>query len=189
MRTMNLFVALVAVLCTSAACTTANADIDKSTVEAGRAHIKGMVDASHDLVVRIDRGDTPIESRSRRTGGGEFAVIVEASDKIRLEDGQTGHGFVVTTKILTSSAINYVHCAGDLAGTFAIRREADFVTRDGVLTFAEVTLKDGGKLAVSLLLALSTTALAMRSTWWTSARSSSCKAGRVRRRVRIPAQA
>ena len=58
-------------------------------------------------------------------------------------------------KKLTSSAINYVHCAGDLAGTFAIRREADFVTRDGVLTFADVTLEDGKKLPVSLHLALS----------------------------------
>ena len=41
MRTTNSFVALVAVLCTSAACTSANADIDKSTAEAGRVHIQG----------------------------------------------------------------------------------------------------------------------------------------------------
>lgn len=155
MRTTNSFVALVAVLCTSAACTSANADIDKATVGAGRVLIKGTIDASHDLVVRIDRCDKPIESRSSRTGGGEFEVVVEASDKIRLEDGQTGHGFVVTTKIFASSDINYVACGGDLAGTFAIRREADFVTKDGVLTFADITLKDGKKLPVSLRLALS----------------------------------
>ena len=143
---------------TDVACKTAVASIDKSTVEAGRVHIKGTIDTAQDLVVRIDRGGKPIEWRSSRTGGGEFEVIVEASDKIRLEDGKTGHGFVVTTKILTSSNINYVHCAGDLAGTFAIRREADFVTRDGVLTFADVTLKEGKKLPVSLRLALSQTA-------------------------------
>jgi len=136
-----------------AACTTANADIDKSTVEAGRVHIKGKIDASHDLVVRIDRADKPIEWRSSRAGGGEFEVIVEASDKIRLDDGKTGDGFVVTTKTLTSSVINYVHCEGDLAGTFAIRREADFVTKDGVLNFADITFKDGKKLPVSLHLA------------------------------------
>ena len=152
-RATTSFVALVTVLCTIAACTTANADFDKSTVEAGRVHIQGKLDASHDLVVRIDRGDTPIEWRSSRTGGGEFEVVVEASDKIRLEDGKTGHGFVVTTTLLTSSDVNYVPCAGDLAGTFAIRREADFVTKDGVLTFADITLKDGKKLPVSLRLA------------------------------------
>ena len=138
---------------TVAAFTTVNPGIDKSTVEAGRVHIKGKIDTSHDLVVRIDRGDKPIEWRTSRTGGGEFEVVVEASDKIRLEDGKTGHGFVVTTTILTSSDVNYVPCAGDLAGTFAIRREADFVTKDGVLTFADVTLKDGKKLPVSLRLA------------------------------------
>ena len=104
-------------------------------------------------MVRIDRGDKPIEWRSSRTGGGEFEVIVEASDKIRLEGGKTGHGFVITTKILTSSDIKYVHCAGDFDGTFAIRREADFITKNGVLTFADVTLQDGKKLPVSLRLA------------------------------------
>lgn len=148
---------------TDMVCKTAVADIDKSTVEAGRVLVKGKIDTSHDLVVRIDRGDTPIEWRSSRTGGGEFEVVVEASDKIRLEDGRTGHGFVVTTTILTSSATNYVHCAGDLAGTFAIRREADFVTRDGVLTFADITLKDGKKLPVSLRLALSQIAAPVRA--------------------------
>ena len=129
LKRMDVFLALgLALGLTVTVHTTANADIDKSTVEAGRVHIQGKIDSSHDLVVRIDRGDKPIEWRSSRTGGGEFEVAVEASDKIRLEDGQTGHGFVVTTKILTSSNINYVHCAGDFAGTFAIRREADFVT-------------------------------------------------------------
>ena len=108
--TTSSLVTLVTVLCTIAACTSANADIDKSTVETGRVHIQGKLDSSQDLVVRIDRGDKPIEWRSSRTGGGEFEVVVEASDKIRLEGGQTGHGFVLTTKILTSSAINYAAC-------------------------------------------------------------------------------
>ncbi|MEJ7593231.1 MAG: hypothetical protein WKF77_16925 [Planctomycetaceae bacterium] len=159
MRAMNSFVALVAVLWTVAA----YADIDNATVEAGRAVFKGKIDPSHDLVVRIDRGDEPIEWRSSRTGGGEFEVVVEASDKIRLEGGKTGHGFVVASKILTSSDIKYVHCAGDLAGTFAIRREVDFMTRDGVLTFADITLKDGKKLPVSLRLAVTRTVAPARA--------------------------
>ncbi len=158
MRARISCVVLVAILCTAAANAMVNAEIDKATVETGRAIVTGKIDASHDLVVRVDRGDKPIEWRSSRTGGGEFEVVVEASDKIRLDGGQTGHGFVVTTKILTSSNVNYVHCAGDLAGTFAIRPQADFVTKDGVLTFADVTLKDGKMLPVSLRLALSRTA-------------------------------
>jgi len=153
----------VALSLTAIACTTANADIDKSTVEAGRVVVTGQIDASHDLVVRIDRGEKPIEWRSSRTGGGEFEVVVEASDKIRLEGGKTGHGFVVTTKILTSSDVTYVACGGDLAGTFAIRREADFVTKDGVLAFADVTLEDGKKLPVSLRLVLRRTAVPVRA--------------------------
>ena len=140
----------VALSLTAIACTAANADIDKSTVEAGRMLVQGQMDNSQDVVVRIDRGDKPMEWRDSRTGGGEFEVVVEASDKIRLEGGQTGHGFVVTTKILTSTHVTYVHCGGDLAGTFAIRPEADVVTKDGVLTFADVTLEDGKTLPVSL---------------------------------------
>jgi len=46
--------------------------------------LKGMVDAQHDSVVRIDRIDKPIEWQSSRTDGGEFEVVVEASDNIRL---------------------------------------------------------------------------------------------------------
>lgn len=152
MRATNSFMALVTVLCTVAAYTTANADIDKSTVEAGRVLFEGKIDTSQDVVVRIDRGDKPIEWRSSRTGGGEFKVVIEASDKIRLEGGKTGHGFVVTTRILTSSDITYVACGGDLAGTFAIRREVDFETKNGVITFADVTLNDGEKIPVSLRL-------------------------------------
>lgn len=152
MRATNSFVALATVLCTVAANTTAKADIDKSTVEAGRAIVKGKIDALQDLVVRIDLGDKPIEWRTSRRGGGEFEVVVEASDKIPLDGGKTGHGFVVTTRIFTSSDITNVACGGDLAGTFAIRREADFVTKDGVLTFADLTLKAGEKLPVSLRL-------------------------------------
>ena len=163
-KIMNLSLEFCVVLSlTAIACTTANADIDKSSVEAGRVVVTGQIDASHDLVVRIDRGDKPIEWQSSRTGGGEFEVVVEASDKIRLEGGKTGHGFVVTTKILTSSDVTYVHCGGDLAGTFAIRRETDFVTKDGVLTFADVTLEDGKKLPVSLRLALRRTAFPVRA--------------------------
>jgi hypothetical protein len=39
-----------------------------------------------------------------------------------------------------------------LVGTFAIRRDTDLVIKDGVLTFADVTVKDGKKLPVSLRL-------------------------------------
>ena len=138
---------------TVAACTTANADIGKSTVEAGRVLIQGKIDTSHDLVVRIDRGEKPTEWR---TGGrdGLFEVVVEASDKIRLDGGKTGHGFVVTTRQGTSKVVSNIHLTEE-NGTFAIRREADLVTKDGVLTFADVTLRDGKKLPVSLRLALS----------------------------------
>ena len=150
MRSRDFLVALVTVLCTVAAYTTANADIDKSNVEAGRVLIKGKTDTSHDLVVRYELGGKPIESR---TGGrsGEFEVVVEASDKIPLDGGKTGHGFVVTTKQGTSKVVSNIHLAVE-NGTFAIRREADFVTKDGVLTFADVTLKDRKKLPVSLRL-------------------------------------
>jgi hypothetical protein len=152
MKAMNLLVALVTVLCTIAAYTTANADIDEFSVESGRVIIKGRIEGSDDLVVRIDRGDKPIEWRSSGMGGGKLHVAVEASDKIRLPGGKTGHGFIVTTRMPGGTDVSYVHCAGDLAGTFVIRRKADFVTKDGVLTFADLTLNDGKKLPVSLRL-------------------------------------
>jgi hypothetical protein len=132
----------------------ADAGIGKTTVEAGRVLIKGKIDTLHDLVVRIDRNEKPIEWRTRGDGGG-FVVVVEASDKIPLEGGKTGHGFVVSVKQRGSEAVtNVTLTEGDpVVGTFAIRRETDFVTKDGIVTFADVTLKDGKKLAVSLGLA------------------------------------
>jgi UV DNA damage repair endonuclease len=77
--------------------------------------------------------------------------MVEASDTIPLDGGKTGHGFVVTTRQHTSKDLTNVHLTEE-NGAFAIRRQADFVTKDGVLTFADVTLRDGKKLPVSLRL-------------------------------------
>src|SRR3954452_24319482 len=139
MRAKDSLVALATVLCTVAAYTTANADIDKSTVEEGRVLIKGKIDTSHDLVVRYELGGKLIESRTGGRGG-EFEVVVEAADKVPLDGGKTGHGFVITTKQGTSKVVSNIHLIEE-NGTFAIRREADFVTKDGVLTFADVTLK------------------------------------------------
>jgi hypothetical protein len=144
-------VALVAVLGAVAAARTANADIDKSTVDAGRVLIKGKIDTSQDVVVRmVDRGDKPTEWRTGGRGSA-FEVVIEASDKVPLEGGKTGHGFVVTTTQGTSKDVSNIHLTEE-NGTFAIRREADFITKSGVLTFADVTLKDGKKLPVSLRL-------------------------------------
>jgi hypothetical protein len=151
MRATNSSLALATVLCTVAACTTASADIDKVAVQAGRVVITGKIDASQDLVVRIDRGDKPTEWRTSRTGGGEFEVVVEASDKIPLDGGKMGRGFVITTTQHTSKSVANIHLTEE-DGAFAIRRKADFVTKDGVLTFADITLKDGKKLPVSLRL-------------------------------------
>ena len=47
LKRMDVFLALgLALGLTVAVHTTANADIDKSTVEAGRVHIKGKIDTS-----------------------------------------------------------------------------------------------------------------------------------------------
>lgn len=151
MRATTSFVALMAVLCILAAGTAVFADIETSTVEAGRVRIRGKIDSSQDLVVRIDLDEKPVEWRTSGRDG-LFEVVVDASNKIRLDGGKTGHGFVVTTKQGTSEVATYVHCEGKFAGTFGTRREADFTTKDGMLTFADVTLKDGKKLPVSLRL-------------------------------------
>jgi hypothetical protein len=129
----------------------ANVSIDESTVEAGRAIFEGKTERTHDLVVRIDGKEKPIEWR---TGGhnGTFHVIVEVSDKIPLGGGKTGHGFVMTTTKATGKVVANVHCGEELAGTFTIRRKADLVTKGGVLTFADIELKDGKKLSVSFLI-------------------------------------
>ena len=86
-----------------------------------------------------------------------FEVVVEASNKISLGGGKTSHGFVVTTKHGTSKTGGNVFCVAltegnPVVGTFAIRGKADLVTKDGVLTFADVTLKDGKQLPVSVRL-------------------------------------
>ena len=126
----------------------ANVSIDKSTVEAGRAIFEGKTERTHDLVVRIDGKEKPFEWR---TGGhnGTFHVVVEVSNKIPLGEGKTGPGFVVTTTKATGNVVTNVHCGEELAGTFTIRRKADLVTKNGVLTFADIELKDGKKLPVS----------------------------------------
>ena len=153
MRATYSFVAFISISLPIAGYATAGGKIDKATVQAERTMVKGNIDKSHDLVVRIERGDKPIEWRTSG-GGSEFEVVVEASDKVPLDGGKTGHGFVVTTsqganKDVTKIALTQ---GNPIVGTFAIRRQADFVTKDGVLTFADITLKDGKKLPVSLRL-------------------------------------
>ena len=135
---------------------TAAVNIDKVTVEAGRVTIQGNTEESHEVVVRIDRHEKPMEWRSWGRGS-VFEVVVEASNKISLGGGKTSHGFVVTTKhgaSKTGGNTFYVALTegNPVVGTFAIRRKADLVTKDGVLTFADVTLKDGKKLPVSVRL-------------------------------------
>jgi hypothetical protein len=148
--------ACVVVVCGVVSYALADATIDSTTVEARRATFKGKTDASHELVVRMDRDDKPIEWRSGG-GGDSFEVAVHASDEIPVEGGKTGHGFVVTTKVGSASArsrtdVTNVALGGDLDGAFAIRTKAEVVTKDGVTTFADVTLKDGKKLPVSFRL-------------------------------------
>ena len=67
------------------------------TVEAGRVTIQGNTEKSHEVVVRIDRHEKPMEWRSWGRGS-VFEVVVEASNKMSLWGGKTGHGFVVTVK-------------------------------------------------------------------------------------------
>jgi hypothetical protein len=115
--------------------------------------VKGRTDTSHELVVRIDRDGKPLEWRSGGQGD-SFEVAVHVLDEVPLDGGKTGHGFVVTTKVGTAAAGSHTDVAnvplgGDLAGAFAIRAKADMVTKDGVTTFADVTLKGGKKLPVS----------------------------------------
>jgi hypothetical protein len=103
--------------------------------------------------VRIDRGEKPVEWRASGRGG-EFELIVEASDRVPLGGGKTGHGFVLTIKQGTIRDVTNVALTegNPVVGSFAIRRGAGFVTKDGALTFADVATKDGKKLAVSLRL-------------------------------------
>lgn len=152
MRVTISVVACVTVLCNVACYATADVSIDKSTVEARRAIVKGKIDKSHDLVVRIDRDEKPIEWRS--TGQGNvFEVAIEASNKISLGGVKKGHGFIVTIKQGASKHVtNVALTSGDLVGTFIIRRKADLVTKDGALTFADIMLEDGKKLPVSVRL-------------------------------------
>ena len=145
-----------AVLWTVAGYATAAVNIDKVTVEAGRVTIQGNTEESHGVVVRIDWHEKPIEWRSWG-GGTVFEVVVEASNTISLGGGKTSHGFVVTVKHGASktggNTINVALTEGNpVVGTFAIRLKADLVTKDEVLTFADVTLKDGKKLPVSVRL-------------------------------------
>ena len=111
---------------------------------------------SHEVVVRIDRHEKPMEWRSWGRGS-VFEVVVEASNKISLGGGKTSHGFVVTTKHGTSkTGGNTFYVAltegNPVVATFVIRGKADLVTKDGVLTFADVTLKDEEKLPISFRL-------------------------------------
>src|SRR5262249_55840040 len=130
-----------------------------AAVEGGRAILKGMADKSHELVVRIERDGKPFTWDGKplewRSGGpgGEFQVVIEPSNKIPLDRGKTGAGFVVTFRQgAVNDVVNVLTEANPLVGTFAIRPKADLVTNGGVLTFADITLNDGKKLQVTFRL-------------------------------------
>ena len=136
--------------------------LDRLDVKGGRVVFKGKIDASQDLVLRIERKGKPHESKSWGRAAW-FQVVVESYDKMTLEGGKTGHGIVFDTK--KSSVPNFGRDfhgsgstafialeSGNIAGKFTIRRRADFVTKDGTVTFADITQKDGKKLPVSFSL-------------------------------------
>lgn len=135
--------------------------LDKLDVKAQRVIFKGKIDASRDLVLRIERKDEPLKWKSGGSAGW-FQVVVEASDKMKLEGGKTGHGIMVSMKTSLeakfgrdfsgSVVTNFIALVdgGIIAGKFTVRRRADFETKDGTVTFADVTQKDGTKLPVSL---------------------------------------
>jgi hypothetical protein len=130
------------------------AKIDKVTVAVRRVTIQGKSDESHDLVVRINRQEKPLEWRSWGHGSA-FEVVIETSDS--LGSGKKGHGFVVTMKHdAAKPGGNTFPIAlteeNPVVGTFAICREKDLATKDGVLTFADITLKDGKKLPITFSL-------------------------------------
>jgi hypothetical protein len=153
MRAIISCAAISTILSLTSTCAMANAEIEGSTAETGLAAVKGTIDTSHDLVVRIDRDKQPFEWRTRGVGG-KFQVVVEASERIPMDGGKKGHGFVITARQATSESIaNIALTQGNpVVGTFSVRRQADFVTKERAVTFADIALKDGTTVSVSLRL-------------------------------------
>jgi hypothetical protein len=142
---------------------------DIGEVEAGRVSVNGVIDISQDLVVRIDRGEKPLDEDTnpiewRISGrGGAFEVVIEASDKIPLGGDKTGSGFVLNTKQGTGESVINVALEGSpFDGKFAIRRQADFVINDRGLTFADITPQNGEKLPLTLSLELNELGIKLR---------------------------
>lgn len=134
--------------------TTSAAEVEvTSEVESGRAIIKGKIGETQEQVVRIERDKEPLEWRHGGLGGA-FEFTVERSDKIPLGGGKTGHGFLLTFKQGAVWSITNVLTESNpvLVGTFAVRRKTDFVTKDGVVAFADISLKDGKKLPMTFRL-------------------------------------
>ncbi len=122
----------------------------KPADEARRLVIKGKIAKGHDYVLRIEGDKEPREWRS--VGGdyeGPYEVLIESSDQIRQEGGKTGHGLVVSFSLFTSGKVAS-QATFYLAGKFAVRRKAEFVTKDDVLTVADLLLDDGQKRPVTL---------------------------------------
>ncbi len=149
---MKIAVLTLLITCLSANLTLAAIGIEKTNVEATGVEVKGVADESHEIIVTIAKPEKPLEWQFGYRNG-DFSVSVETSNDMTLEGGAKGKGFVITKTQATGKSVANVATEGEpVAGVFAVRPAAGCETKDGVFTFADVTLADGTKCAVSIRL-------------------------------------
>jgi len=123
--------------------------IDRVKTENDRAVIEGHIGGDDTLVLQIGRKEDKLRSVTWRKDAGPFVAVVESSSRLTLEDGSFGEGFIFTRGGATSY-VSIKKTGPGLSGSLRFRDQTEVVTKDGVVTFADVVKSDGTSLPVTI---------------------------------------
>ena len=106
-------------------------------------------------MLRIGEEKDKLIWTERNASGGAFKAVFELSDKIKLEDGSFGSGFVFSTNYGTSRSLTNAHIpkTGPIpSGELSLRENSKIVRKDGVITFADLRNENGKLAPVSIFI-------------------------------------
>ena len=121
--------------------------ISKVHTDKQRATIDARLDAAEELRVFI--GDESLGWSASQSKPAAITATIEASSKIRLDDGSLGTGFTIRT----GGSTTYVAItpSGPVPfGELVFRTDKKISAKDGIYTFADIHTRDGVLVPVSV---------------------------------------
>lgn len=127
----------------------AKARIDSTLIDGKKATFVGHITEGSEVLLQIGEEKDKCAWTNWYKDAGPFRAVVESSDRIRLDGGSFGEGFVFTCRGATA----YVHIQKTgslLSGRLVFRDQNKIVATDGAVTFADIQKEDGTSLPMMI---------------------------------------